>query len=300
MDDQPLIVHTFKGQRFDDHGLDLDVLPEFAVYNKIVMETAKELWRRNNPDKLRMRKNIEDEYRLKIYNIQAGSVSVPIHREIPSGCLFALPGELEVAVDLIQSAIESVAAHLRLPDGFPKSVIPLFCNYGKTLKADEYIEHRIPRTGKVAAFTQDVRAEFEKRQSDAYVDEFDIVGSVIMARVNKPKISVLLDDGSEVEAPFDDSDKNLVLLALDKYEQQKIRLVGKAQYSSEGVLQKILQITEMQLYGEPCISAPPSASAVPVWERCLKVAEKIPPEAQALLPSDAASNLDKYLFPKEV
>jgi hypothetical protein len=46
--------------------------------------------------------------------------------------------------------------------------------------------------------------------------------------------------GNEVEAPFDDSDKNLVLLALDKYEHQKIRLVGKAQYSPEGDMQKIL------------------------------------------------------------
>jgi hypothetical protein len=54
------------------------------------------------------------------------------------------------------------------------------------------------------------------------------------------------------------------------------------------------------LHGEPCISESPSASAVPVWERCLKVAEKIPPEAQALLPRDAASNLDKHLFPREV
>jgi len=27
-----LVTHTFKGKRFEDHGLDLDVLPELYAY----------------------------------------------------------------------------------------------------------------------------------------------------------------------------------------------------------------------------------------------------------------------------
>jgi len=44
-----LVTHIFKGGRFDDHGLDVDVLPELIAYKNILVETAKEIWRRKNP-----------------------------------------------------------------------------------------------------------------------------------------------------------------------------------------------------------------------------------------------------------
>jgi len=37
----PLVIHSFKGPRFEDHGLDVDVLPELISYKNILVETAK-------------------------------------------------------------------------------------------------------------------------------------------------------------------------------------------------------------------------------------------------------------------
>lgn len=46
-----LVTHTFKGPRFEDHGLDLDVLPELYAYKELLVAAAKELWRRHHPDR---------------------------------------------------------------------------------------------------------------------------------------------------------------------------------------------------------------------------------------------------------
>ena len=46
-----LTALTFIGPRFDDHGLDIDILPELIAYKKLLVDTAKELWRQKNPDR---------------------------------------------------------------------------------------------------------------------------------------------------------------------------------------------------------------------------------------------------------
>ena len=77
-----LVVHTFKGGRFNDHGVDVDVLPELIAYKTILVETAKELWRRKNPDRERLPKNFEDSLSLKFYEVKPGSAAIPLVREI--------------------------------------------------------------------------------------------------------------------------------------------------------------------------------------------------------------------------
>jgi hypothetical protein len=292
---EPIIIHTFKGARFDGHGLDLDVFPEMAAYHKIVVETAKELWRRKN-DRVRAKKNIEDAYSLKIFELKEGSVSAPICREYSQETLFPVYDELDEAVDLIAEAIAQVDAGKRLPGALPKSVISMFCNYGKTLRDDEFIEHKNPKTGFVANYTKAVREEFERRSAVDYTDEFDIVGSIIMTRVNKPKISVLLDDGNEVEAPFEDDNKSIIFKALQAHTELKVRLVGIGNFLSDGTLQRVTKLKQIQILGEQEGAAPIIGKRVPIWERLKSLADKMPPDVRELLSPDASNQVDQYLY----
>lgn len=50
----PITTQTFNGKRFEDHGLDLDVLPELIAYKTLLVETAKALWRAKNPERQRV------------------------------------------------------------------------------------------------------------------------------------------------------------------------------------------------------------------------------------------------------
>jgi hypothetical protein len=291
---EPLVTNTFKGRRFNDHGLDLDVLPELVTYNRIIVETAKELWRKNNPEKQRLKKNLEDDFRLKIFNLEKGSVAVPICREIPSGHLLVIADELDDAVDLVNEAIECVDSGKRIPAALPKNVIPLFANYGRTLQNDEYIEQKSARTGRIARFTQNVREEFERRTLSEYEDEFDIIGSVVMARVNKPKFAVLVH-GLEVEAPFEDDFTDIIFQALESKTGLQVRMTGLADFSADGTMDKIKRLDVVELLD----STKPieiKEVAVPFWKRCQQLIEAAPPEAFQNIPKDSVEKLDNYLY----
>lgn len=291
---EPLVINTFKGRRFHDHGLDLDVLPELVTYYRIVVETAKELWRKNNPDRQRLRKNLEDEFRLKIFNLEKGSVAVPICREVPPGHLFVMPDELNDAVELVNEAIQCVDSGKRIPSNLPKNVIPLFANYGKTLQADEYIEQKSGRTGSVARFTKNVREEFERRALSDYEDEFDIIASVVMARIHRPKFSVLVH-GVEVEAPFEEEFNDIIFQALESKTAIPVRITGLADFAADGSMDKIKKLHVVELLdSERTMES--RAVAVPFWKRCAQIVDAAPPDAFDNIPADAVENLDRYLY----
>lgn len=126
-----LVTHTFKGKRFEDHGLDLDVLPDLFAFKELLVTTAKELWRRNHPDRQRLPKNFEDSLCLKFYEVKESSAAVPIFREMESdgqGNLWPLnqPDELDEAVVLVTDAAYAADTDQPLPDRLPKNVIAPF------------------------------------------------------------------------------------------------------------------------------------------------------------------------------
>ena len=293
----PLSIHTFKGQRFDDHGIDLEVLPEFAVYHKIVCETAKVLWRTLNPGRERLKRNIEEDFRLKIFEINHGSVSVPIEAANPQIYLLPEFDVLRQAVDMVQDAIACADGRTRFAPNLPNTIIPMFSSYGKTLRDDEFIEYRNPKTGQVANFSRATRDEFERRSLASYTDEFDILAQVIMMNVHRTKFSILVDK-DEIEAPLNDDDKGLIFDALQNHERVKVRLAGEANYTPDGVMTKIIELTKVEIIGQD-IAPIVANNVMPFWQRIAEIGEAIPIEELAKIPKDASSKLDHYLYSSE-
>src|SRR5438093_12103620 len=107
---RPLVTHIFKGERFENHSLDLDVLPDLYAYKELLVATAKELWRRHHPDRQGLPKNFEDSLCLKF--TQEDSVAVPILREVevpdqPGLFPANQPGERDQAVELVAEAVRA-------------------------------------------------------------------------------------------------------------------------------------------------------------------------------------------------
>ena len=117
MDDKTRDLTTlrFEGPRFDDHGLDLDVLPELMAYKALLVETAKSLWRAQHPDRERLPRGFEASLSIKFYGLTEGSTGVPLKRVIPEdkGNLSLLEDELDQAADLLENTITRFAAFLR-------------------------------------------------------------------------------------------------------------------------------------------------------------------------------------------
>jgi hypothetical protein len=195
-----LVTHTFRGGRFDDHGIDVDVLPELITYKTILVETAKELWRCNNPDRQRLPKNFEDSLSLKFYEIIPGSAAVPLMREIElqEGLLpfEPLPDELDEAVVLVSDSIESVSKDKPLPQTFPKKIIPLFSEYGKTLRPGERIELKPAKKDVTACYSSKERTSLVELVQAGYEDIVQLVGeqrtwmeaTLHCAYLTKPKL----------------------------------------------------------------------------------------------------------------
>lgn len=293
-----LITHTFRGHRFDDHGLDLDVLPDLVQYKKLLVDLAKELWRRKHADRKNLPKNFEDSLALKFYELLDNCVSVPLERLITvddEALPFdPLPDELDEAVELLTQTIDAAQKDQPVPEGFPRDLLNRFDEYGKTLREDEYIEQTSAASGKSARFDGVVRDRLTQRAAAAYQDSVDIQGVVAMARWTKPRMAIQLADEREVEATFRSDQEDVITTALKEHKTARIRVRGRGQFNGDGNLQRIIEVTDVLLLPEG--EMPFDAGAKPIWEAFEEILAQVPPEELSKLPADAAENHDFYTY----
>ncbi len=291
-----LVNHAFKGGRFEDHGLDVDVVGELVRYKDLLAEVAKELWRRAHPERKNLPPNFEASLRLRFFSIQPGSTVVPLERVVcvEDESLFGQePDELDLAVELVSDVVTAAERNDRLPDAFPKPLLAKFDEYGKSLRGDEWIELGA-KDKPVAKYDATSRGRLMERAASAYEDEIDVVGAVNMARVNRPRMGIELPDGKEVEAQFEQADKKSILAALEDHESAKIRVRGRGRFSPEGQLQKILRVDQVTLL--PTGEIPHDPAAKPIWEEFEEITKTMSPELVERLPVDGAEQHDHYTY----
>jgi hypothetical protein len=293
-----LVTHTFKGGRFDDHGVDLDVLPDLVAYKTLLVETAKELWRRKNPDRQRLPKNFEESVSIKFYEVRKGSAALPLFREVETedqlSFLDSQRDELDEAVDLIADTVDAAGQDRTLPQSLPSNVVPLFENYGKTLRPDEWIEQLPAKRISAVRYSPVVRERLTRWTQSSYEDAVDVIGAVTMARVSRPRMCITLDDGREVEAAFRPEDEGIITTALKEHATAKVRVEGRAQFLAGGQIQRIVLVERVTLL--PVGEMPFDSSAKPIWKVFAEIVSEIPEAELRKLPTDTAENHDHYIY----
>ncbi|HUT53828.1 MAG TPA: hypothetical protein VM658_10595 [bacterium] len=294
-----LVTHIFKGARFEDHGIDIDVLEELIVYKKILVETAKELWRRHNPDRQRLPKNFEDSLCIKFYELREGSTGVPMMREIEydNGEL-PLPrpeDELDEAVKVVAEAEDAANNDYPLPDNFPKNIIPLFDKYGDSLREDESFEHQPANSERRIIYNKKTRERLHSWSDGQYEDMIELSGEVRAADLDQGNFTIRLDDGTKVAGKFNPSQEEEVTLALREHEKKRLSVKGRGGFSSpEGKLRRIIAVEQMIIHqGNGDVF---DASARPIWEVVSEIGASVPEEEWAKVPTDLSKNLDHYLY----
>ena len=117
---EDLAILRFEGDRFSAHTLDVDVTRELISYKRLVLECAKQLWRRRNPGRMRLPRGFEEGFSLVFSEIRDGSAGVPLKRRIErEDDELALTHEDEFAdaARLVDEVIEAVGAGAPLPAG---------------------------------------------------------------------------------------------------------------------------------------------------------------------------------------
>jgi len=297
MEEQPLVTHVFRGGRFDDHGIDVDVLCELAAYKAILVEVAKDLWRGHNPKRRRLPRNFEDSLRLEVRAIEPGSVAVPLYRGVREGGeprLFREPDELDEAVVLVSEAADAAAQDRPVPSAFPRSALELFADYGKALGAGESFEYRIPGRESAAGYTAKARERLVGLAAGLHEDVVDVVGTVTMANVRVPRMELGLDSGTRVEAAFGSEDEEKVTTALKEHAIAKVRVRGVGSFSAAGELERITSVTNLDLLPSGRVEI--DASAPPIWEAIREIMGTVPREEFEQLPTDGAEQHDHYVY----
>jgi hypothetical protein len=292
---------TFSGPRFDDAGLELDVLPELVAYRKLLVETAKELWRNENRDRRRLPKGFEESIRLKFYTIEQGSAAVPIKRIVAHDHSLLFPGrdrvdEIDEAAQLIDETIVAVSEDAPLPERMPKSVLPLLAGLGESLREGETIGTRASRSPRAAEFTRETRARVERMLEAVYEDRVDIVGEVRAADVDQRNFAIRDASGTKIPARFQIAHEAEITDALRDHSSCRLHIVGQGEFSArDGGLRRVIRVDVLERRpaeedGEYDDSVPP------LWQSVIALGASLPPEEWDTVPSDLASNLDRHLY----
>ncbi len=291
-----LVNHTFQGGRFEDHGVDVDVLEEVTRYKSLLVETAKELWRQRNPNRERLPKNFEDSLRLKFYEVKCNCATLPLYRQLATdeqGSIFPQRDELTEAVDLVANTIEAATMDRPLPQQFPRQLLTCFNDYGKSLADDEWIEQRPAKSARAIRYDTTARTRLQRYADVAYEDHVDLTGTVTMARVTKPKMAIELSDGREIEAAFRAEDEATITTALKDHATVKLRVIGRGYHTGSGQLQRLIDVESVTLL----VSGVPQydASAKPIWEHFDEILSTLSADDLASLPKDGAEHHDRYI-----
>ena len=286
----------FSGPRFDDHGIEIDVLHELQAYKHVLVETAKELWRQKNPGRERLPRGFEDGAAFKVFRIDPGSAVVPIMRAVPDGILPGLAvDEFDTAALILADAIAAADADHALPSALPPAVIPALADLGSTLGMDESFFVRVPsRTGE-AHYTHAARERLQSWQMPSYQDVVDLAGEVRLADLDSGSFALRLPDGRKVTGKFSPEQETQVVEALREHGSRWLRVQGVAEFATDDrALRRIVRIHSVAI--QPPGDSPFDPAARPIWEEVAEVGAAVPEKVLKKLPRDLAKNYRHYLY----
>jgi hypothetical protein len=247
----PFIEPVFKGNRFtsDQPHLPVQAFPELIAYDAIIRATAKELYFSAHTDRTRLPKGFQERFKLILTDIQPGSVVSVLSRDFESE--HKEEDEFDRARDLLNEFISSVKDQKPF-DKFPKKVIYLFEDLGKTLQHGDTIELRIPGKNISTTYSKETRSRILSISKKPYLDVCYLTGSISGFDAEKRKLFIVLEDGQPIEGPLDPSFDALLRDIAPKYKKKDIAvtLIGLARYNPDGSVVEIKKLQHLVVYQE--------------------------------------------------
>lgn len=247
----------FDGRRFNDHGMELDVLPELIQFQSMVTELAKELYRRDHK-RQKVPAGFEANTKLRFKRLGKGCTKVPLEARIEaSNTIFgAIPSQyVASAIQMLHQTIRSQNIGADIPAEVPRDqVIPQLCKWGTTLLADESIGVGGARLGekpappKEAKFTVHTKEKLRKYLDLVFEDSITLYGEVRMVDRDNLRAEVRLPDQSRVNVRFQKIYESMFLRALNQ--EIPVSIKGLATLSNiDGFVQRMTAVTEITPIG---------------------------------------------------
>lgn len=283
---------SLRGPSHDQAALRISDLHELRTYQAVITETAKQLWRRQNPDRERAPRGFDESTILRFTHLREGSAVVPLEaRETlaDQGELWDIgPHWIRQAVELTWRGWQSAQRGERMPDDLPPSVISKMETLGETLDGETTIGVAPAWSpSDVVNIDERVRAAVATMAPGRFEDIIVTEGRVELADVRRRRFRLFATSGQELPGPFQPSDETIVTGALYDHASRLVRVEGQALYESDGTPVRFLDVLRITSLDDE------NADVAAIWTWLADFASN---ESVAGLPSDLSENLDDYLY----
>jgi len=262
----------------------------------MVAETAKIVWRAENPKRERLPSHFEERVRLCLRRIEDGSATAPLEVFIEEQDQTSLwepePVEINEAVKLAHEVYKAIEIDAQLPERFPRALLPEYARWGQSLGDSEAVEMQVSEK-KPAYLTPAHRQKLEKFLETPHEDRVEVTGEVFEADVKKGRFQLWSGEDAAVSVAFTPEQEDQVTTALKEHKTALMFVKGSAEYSPQGKLLRVLQVHELSLTTSETHY---DHSARPIEDLLKEIAEDIPQQEWDRLPTDLNDNLDHYLY----
>jgi hypothetical protein len=294
---EQVVKLVFKGERFEGHALDVHALAEVSHFLKLITETAKAVWRAENPGRKNLPARFEERTGLCLRRIEEGSAAAPLElflEEPEQKEMFQPePSEVKKAIRLARNVYRAIARDTSLPEGFPRSLVPVYEGWGATLVGEEAIEV-IDDGDQPARVTASSRSRLAAFVEASHEDQVDITGEVLEADIRHQHFQIWLDATTSANVAFTPEQENEVTTALRDHKTLRLQVKGRGEFSPQGSLVRVTRVDELQL--QPVGEIPYDATARPIEDVLAELAREVPVEEWNRVPADLAYNIDHYIY----
>ena len=282
----------FTGGIYESCALDERALREIVKVMHAITETAKELWRADNPGRTRMPKGFNESNQVHMREIRSGSTGVLLDHATPTDSQLPLMRPtLDHAVSFIRDSCVAVRNGGEPPRGLTPTLVKTYAALGATLDSSAALSFAPPE-GARTNIDPFLRKRFRERIPDSYEGIVDLIGRVLAADVHRRTFQIWLDRTEHVNADFSGDQESTITSALHDHEVVQLHIRGHGRYQMTGELLHIDLVDQIDLLGPDNVTFDPSE---PSFSEMVEQAfANVPNEVWESLPRDLAERHDDY------
>lgn len=240
------------GARFEGHAIPLEFLQDLSVLEEMIVEVAKWLFLKDNPERKRSPRRFTDGIELKLTGINNGSAMPVIGLFIDSTTLFPPENQVyfEKARDSIISAIAAAGQNQPVTGHLPEKSLTYFDRLGRSLREDEAIEFTSESHPAPARLTKETRRRLilSSAAVDELTEETSIRGAIPEADQERLTFQIQLIDGKRVRAPMAAQHFDTILDGFRDYKNgARILLQGIGRFNRSQQLQSIESVEHISI-----------------------------------------------------
>lgn len=247
-------LFVLEGAPFEAPGVPVDALFELVTYRALVIDVAKQCFLRDNPQRVRSRRNMERDFDLRLVDVRQGSSDLLLERAPVSDLDDAAQDAVfqdyfDESRDLISEAISEVGETGHLPESFPTSSLSKFRNLGRTLTTGSRI-----RTGRIdgshsAYFTTATRDAFQQLiEQMSQISHQEVVGRIVELDTERLVFHLRTAEGARIQCSYSWGRVTIshALLTDESGDGPLVAVEGDALVDDEGDVQRFVFVERVR------------------------------------------------------